>query len=248
MNKKVVIWTRSDEFWEFDRELFPSDVEVKSIPLIRQETLFTEDQPLPGSAVIISSATTVRTLERDPQFESLNDSLSDHIIYTFGKKTEQALKDHAPASEIERKSKCSNLEGLCKHLASAGDVDAVTMIGAKTPAFDPSVLFEQNGVRFKHIAIYENQSVDGKASLTEAIETTDEALICFASPSAVRSFFQATHKATLEENILSFLVLGQTTQDELQKNGIEAEIISQSSLDLLAKRASDWYHSESKGS
>jgi|GEM_PF-508121 len=206
----MIIWTRSTEDWVEDSRRFPRSTVVRHVPTIRTEvcSLIVWPDTKSGPTTVITSKGSLQIAIRSERGKML--LRSSRSILTFGTKTAAlARKLGVP---VDCPKGISSAEDLAlwmeQHLQHH---DEIIVLGPEQPAFPIATYLNERGARAKHVALYRTVQVPVKPPADWA-ETSLQKFICFASPSAVDSFYEGAK--TLPADAFARLVpvaIGKTT-------------------------------------
>jgi uroporphyrinogen-III synthase/predicted DCC family thiol-disulfide oxidoreductase YuxK len=206
----MIIWTRSTEDWAEDSRRFPRSTVVRHVPTIRTEVcpLIVWPDTKSGPTTIITSKGSLQIAIRSERGKML--LRSSRSILTFGTKTAAlARKLGVPVNCPKGISSAEELAlWLEQHLHHH---DEIVVLGPEKPAFPIATYLSERGARAKYVALYRTVQVDVKPP-SDWADTEQQKYVCFASPSAVESFYDGVKE--LPANSFARLIpvaIGKTT-------------------------------------
>lgn len=219
---KTIIWTRGTDDWQSDADLLarlvPQEIRVEHIPCIKLAALET-----PPALTQETWDHVVFTSAHGVSFALANPDLKEAIkkskhVYTFGGATAQALAKHG-ISTI-RPEGLRTGEDLGAWLSVHLPKDARVLVpGPKRPAFDLAQFLNLHDFQAQAAICYETEEkahlpsgADLSSRKLDELGCLAQAVICFASPSAVRGFL-----AGAPGILYPAAVIGPTTDAEAKK-------------------------------
>lgn len=213
-----VILTRSLEDIERDRKLFEKlGFAVVPLPLIETVPLDFQVPEDNFDFVIFQSAKAVRYFLRKAKLPP-----STKIV-AVGKKTEKALEEWGYRADIIPEDYSAG--GIVKSLPE-GRGETVLIPRSEEGRREAIEGLEKKGYRVLALNIYRTTELRHDPALIEG-SLSAGGFIVFASPSAVRSFFANLQKdkASLILRSLVVVAVGKTTKGELEKRGVEVNLM-----------------------
>lgn len=225
VTKEPILWTRSKEDFVKDKQLFGEYCDLfLSIPCIHFEEI--PILPIQGrpTDIIITSP---RTIEFAKQDRALLSIIREGQCHCFGQSTAGTLEPYS--KKIEHYPVSSSRE-LALHLDLKKNY---LFIGPSTPAYDLATHINTQGGQCQFIPVYKTfEKIVDIPEYKNLKDQKPKGIVCFGSPSAVRSF-----KATFNCNELIAAVIGKTTAKVCGNDFKRVEISKDHNLAALVRLA-----------
>lgn len=219
MISKKIIWTRSIEDLDQDR-LFLSDQLVWCLPSIQRLPI---EQPFdldmlqkPWSAAVLTSRYAAFLIAKRSDLQSLIRGCE--IVFCLSHGIADLIAPFAQSCFVSPEvTKGADLLDKILTSLSLNESRSILLIGAKEKAFDMKPALLAKGFKVNELDLYETVlhliCEDGR-SLTDVDEkrfSDGRWIVCFASPSAVRSFVQRFARLFHFDSFCDAVVIGSTT-------------------------------------
>ncbi len=231
---KQIVWTRPAEDWDNDQKVMRSTQHVLLVPLTRQIEICPTLPQKPCDLVILTSKKAASAFVHKAQLSK--EALAKPEYVTFGLETYKYLLSlNLKARLIEASSAKKFAEMLCL------EIKKNTSIWYPRPidiTFELSDYLRSQGLDVQDLAMYKTEPVKALEPALIQKLTADPCIVCFASPSAVKSFVDIilAHDSGRFHRYIP-VVIGQTTKANAQSYFKEILVASHSTLQSLWEKA-----------
>ncbi len=234
LEEPKLVWTRSQDAWLSDYQLFISpNTNLMHLPCITITPLKVDWQDQSTDIVIFTSTTAVRLAQKSL---SLWSTIKDcQHIYTVGTKTKKICHEHGLIQASHPKDVNNGCE-LHKWIERKFSSNAkIIHPAAQDLATENPSELRQKGYEINHIPIYKTTSkLSVPSNVIPILNEHLHGVVCFASPSAVKGFFEKLKP----QKKIEYVVIGETTANALQRYAEESvTMVDQPSVDKVILRA-----------
>lgn len=224
MHHNPIIWTRSATDWESDKLFFKGFNEVTSIPCIQTKVLSDVKMPTQDPKLCVFTSNKAIGFLVDQPFLQRRVIGADQVYCLSLKQKTTLQKLGVPSTAF---SGVQSASALFEKIVAKERPQATWVIGGEQLAFNSVSFLKNKNFMTSHIVLYETRPVSGIFdTLKKAFRHQDRKLVvCFASPSAVKSFADQVpispnaHPSArhLGSKILC-LCIGETTSQEARRH------------------------------
>lgn len=228
---KAIIWTRSEEDWDDDKAALEDAPYLYHWPMLSHKALSVSMPSKDPQFLLITSQKAILFAQQLPRLHEL---LARKVpALTFGGKTCQSLKALGYHGILIR---ADSGQKFAKRVEQLYPPCRAWYLCSDQPASELDTYLNKQGWQVDRLSLYQTiakasaPSPELKRQLTES-----SCVICFTSPSAVRSFadYQMSHPQLCPLNRLAMVAIGETTAAACQGRGWSCELSPAADLSVV---------------